>query len=220
MDIQMDKLNEMLIEMGRSVEFAISLATDALIKKDAAIAEQAIQAESEVNGQERDIEGLCTKILLLQNPVAHDLRMVRAASKMITDMERIGDQATDIAEICLILCEHEYIMPLSSIQSMGEAAVKMVNQSIDAFVKKDEALAASVILSDDYIDNLFTQTKDKLYELMLANVENSRQALDLLMIAKYYERIGDHAANIAERVIFSITGEEKKEIHKRLKQKK
>ena len=216
-DKQMALLNEKLIEMGRAVEQSISMATEALITKNSELAQETIEAEAEVNEQEKDIENLCMKLLLLQNPMAGDLRMISAALKMITDMERIGDQATDIAEICLFLLEEDYIMQLSAIKEMAEAAVYMVHRSIDAFVRSDRATADAVIRYDDKIDELFAETKDKLYELMIANAENARQALDLLMIAKYYERIGDHAANIAEWVIFSITGEQKKELHKRIR---
>ena len=149
------------------------------------------------------------QLLLKQQPVASDLMSVSSALKMITDMERIGDHAEDISRICISLADEAYIRELDHIPQMANAAIKMVTDSIDAFVNKDLDLARSVKAKDDIVDNLLVMVKNDLYELMLANVENCKQALDLLMIAKYYERIGDHAVNISEWVVFSITGEHK-----------
>jgi len=205
-DEQLKHLNDMLIEMGALVEKAIALAIDALVKQDIELAKQAIHFDAEIDNMEHDIEGLCLKLLLQQQPVAKDLRLVSAALKMITDMERIGDQAGDISEITIYLADKPYIKKLEHIPMMAEATAKMVTDSIDAFVEKDLERARSVIDYDDVVDNLFVTVKHDLFELTRANAENAEQALDLLMIAKYFERIGDHAVNIAEWVVFSITG--------------
>ncbi len=211
-DDQLTKLNTSLIEMGAAIENSISTATEALINKDIELAKQTLAHEDEIDEREKNIEALCLKLLLQQQPVASDLRVISAALKIITDMERIGDHATDISEITILLSKSEYIKKLEHIPQMAEAAIKMVRESVDAFVKKDTELAKSVIAHDDVVDDLFQSIKDDLYELMVANVENCKQALDLLMVAKYYERIGDHAVNIAEWVVFSITGEHIKEM--------
>jgi len=212
-DSQMLSLNERLIEMAKTVKDAISMTTQALIKKDITLSKQVLELEQNINEQEKDIESLCLKLLLHQNPVAKDLRMVSATLKMITDMERIGDQASDISDICLELSKQEYILTLNHFEKMGDIAIKMVNDSIEAFVDKDREKASNVLELDDKIDDLFNEIKDELYKLMITDTNNSRQALDLLMVAKYYERIGDHAENIAEWVIFSITGEQKGDIY-------
>ena len=205
-DEQLALLNDMLIEMGTLIETAIALATQALREQDIELAKKAIAYEQEIDQKEKDIEALCLKLLLRQQPIAKDLRLVSAALKMITDMERIGDQAADIAEIAIILAKTPLIKKLVHIPKMAEAAVNKVTDSIDAFVKKDLELAKAVIEYDDVIDDLFDTVKLDLIELIRADSANGTQALDLLMIAKYFERIGDHAVNIAEWVVFSITG--------------
>jgi len=217
---QVEILKEGLQAAGKLVEKAITLATEALVKKDPDLAEQVLEVEKEINQHERDMESLCFKILLQQQPVAKDFRFVSSALKMITDMERIGDQATNIAEICLLLAEEDYITNLDQIAEMGEIAVSMVHNSIQAFVTKDKALARSVIKQDDAIDKLFVSKKDELFDLMIKDPQNSRQAIDLLMIAKYYERIGDHAENIAEWTIYSITGVQKRDAKNKRKAEK
>ena len=184
-----------------------------MVNKDMALAAEVIKLEEDIDRQEKDIEGLCLKLLLQQQPVARDMRIIQSALKMITDMERIGDQACDISEICLFLEKEDYIMPMVHFSKIGAAAVKMMRDVVSAFVTKNRDLAIEVIRYDDVVDKIFTTIKDDLYTLMLADANNSRQALDLLMIAKYYERIGDHAENIAEWVIFSITGEQKSSLH-------
>jgi len=205
-DEQIKQLNNMLIEMGAAIERAIALATQSLREQDITLAEKAIAQDLEIDNMEKDIEALCLKVLLRQQPVAGDLRLISAALKMITDMERIGDQSADIAEITIMLDGKPYIMKLEHIPKMAEATVKMVTDSIDAFVKKDLHLAKSVIEYDDVVDELFIKVRADLIELILADGANGEQAMDLLMIAKYFERIGDHAENIAEWVVFSITG--------------
>ena len=210
-DEQLNVLNDMLIEMGALVEKAISLAIEALVNQDTALAEQAIDFDKEVDLKEKDIEALCLRLLLQQQPVASDLRLISAALKMITDMERIGDQAADISELTLLLAGAPFIAKLEHIPQMAVATAKMVTDSIDAFVNKNPELAGAVIEYDDVVDSLFCTVKKDLVGLILDDVENGEQAIDLLMIAKYFERIGDHAVNIAEWVMFSITGKHEKE---------
>lgn len=205
-DTQLEILNSELIEMGGLVECSIQNAVNALINKDKEKAKQAIKFDSEVDQKEKEIEHLCLKLLLQQQPVASDLRLISAALKMITDMERIGDQATDISEISLRLVDTDYVPNLDFIPKMGRETIKMVTLSIDAFVNRDLELAEKVIEQDDVVDSLFDQIKNDLVALIRVDINNSEQAVDFLMIAKYLERIGDHATNIAEWVIFSITG--------------
>jgi len=206
---QLEQLNNMLVEMGAFIETAIATTIQALQKQDMALAKKVIDLGKEVDQKEKDIQDLCLKLLLQQQPIARDLRLISAAIKMITDMERIGDQAADIAEIAIILAGAPYIKELEHIPQMAEATVKMVTDSIDAFVKKDLMLAKSVIAYDDVVDDLFVIIKSELVELIRADSQNGEQAMDFLMIAKYFERIGDHALNIAEWVVFSMTGKHK-----------
>ena len=207
-DIQLEELNNDLISMGALCEKAIASAVKALNDYDLVLAEIAINAEKEIDQKERDIEGLCLKLLLQQQPVAKDLRLISSALKMITDMERIGDQAADIAEIVAFIDLSESKNNVH-ISEMAEATIKMVTESIDAFVKRDLKLANSVINYDDSVDDLFKKIKNDLIELIASDTKYGEQALDILMIAKYLERIGDHAVNIAEWVVFAITGTHK-----------
>lgn len=208
---QMTLLNNLLIEMGALIEASIALASRALHEQDVEYAQKAISIERDVDSKERDIESLCLKLLLQQQPVARDLRLISAALKMITDMERIGDQAADISELTILLAEKPYATELEHIPQMAEATIKMVSDSIDAFVNKDLELAQSVIQYDDVVDALFMTVRQELIEMIRTDHENGEQAIDLLMVAKYFERIGDHAVNIAEWVVFSITGKHCKE---------
>jgi len=208
-DEQLNELNNKLLEMGTLVEKTISVASQALIEQDVEMAKAAIDLETDVAAKEKDIESLCLKLLLQQQPVAKDLRLISAALKMITDMERIGDQAADISEIVVMMKGAPYIKKLEHIPQMATATVKMVTDSIDAYVKKDLKLAKSVIKYDDVVDDLFDIVKNDLIELIRGGNPNSEQAIDLLMIAKFFERIGDHACNIAKWVVFSITGQKK-----------
>jgi len=207
-DEQLAMLNNELTQMGAMCEDAIAIASKALTVGGVELTNKVLSLDGEINRMERTIETLCLKLLLQQQPVARDLRQISAALKMITDMERIGTQAADIAEIITFLdgrtgkeCEH--------IQFMAEAASQMVTQSIDAFVKKDIILADAAIERDDIVDDLFLQVKSSLIKLIAEKPTDGGYALDLLMIAKYFERIGDHAVNIAEWVAFSVTGEHK-----------
>ena len=208
-DEQLHTLNHELLEMGALIERAIRSATDALVKQDVEAALQAIAADKEVDQAERDIESLCLKLLLQQQPVARDLRLISSALKMITDMERIGDQASDIAELVIYLSKEPYIKELSHLPQMAETAIRMVSSALDAYVRKDLVLAQQVMDMDDRIDALFVTVKDELIALIRNDAAAGSQAIDLMMIAKYYERIGDHAQNIAEWVEYALTGRHK-----------
>ena len=205
-DEQLDKLHNNLIEMGGLIEYAINEATEALISQDAERARGVISRENEIDDKEKEIEAMCLKLMLSQQPVASDFRLISTALKMITDMERIGDQASDISELCILLSEENYIKKLDHIPMMARETIKMVTGSIDAFVKRDMELANEVIGLDDIVDDLFDEIKQDLIRLVHEDVNNGEQAFALLQIAKYFERIGDHAVNLAEWVIFSITG--------------
>ncbi len=209
-DKQLEQLNNEMIQMGSLIEQAIEAAVSALVQQDVEKARATIEFDDEINHQESVIEGLCMKLLLQQQPIARDLRVISSALKMITDMERIGDHAADISEITIMLANNKYIKKLEHIQQMAKETTMMVINSIDAFVNKDAALAQRVIDQDDVVDELFITIKRDLLAMINENIENGEQAMDLLMVAKYFERIGDHAVNIAEWVIFSITGEHKK----------
>lgn len=209
-DEQLSLLKRQLIEMGALCERAIAVAAKALLTGDGKLAASVGPLEDEIDQKERSIESLCLRLLLQQQPVARDLRQISAALKMITDMERIGDQAADIAEIIGFLggrtgaeCEH--------IGEMAREAIGMVTGSVDAYVKQDMELAAGIIARDDTVDALFDKVKSSLVKMLSENPQDSAYALDILMIAKYFERIGDHAVNIAEWVEFSVTGVHKGE---------
>ncbi|MCL1854780.1 MAG: phosphate signaling complex protein PhoU [Clostridia bacterium] len=208
-ETQLEALNVSLLEMAALVQNAITRATDALIRQDAEAARAVM--DSGVEDKEKEIEGLCLKLLLHQQPVAKDLRLISSALKMITDMERIGDQAADISELTVYLADKTYIKRLEHIPLMAEATVKMVIESIDAYVRKDLTMAHAVIDYDDVVDGLFLKVKSELIDLIRLDENAGEQAMDLLMIAKHYERIGDHAVNIAGWVVFSITGKHAKE---------
>ncbi|MBQ7094064.1 MAG: phosphate signaling complex protein PhoU [Clostridia bacterium] len=208
-DEQLEMLNRSLIEMGAGIEESIAITTKALTEQNTELARRAIEMEDEIDRLEKEIEAMCLKLLLQQHPVASDLRNISAALKMITDMERIGDQCEDIAEIAIILANDTYIKKLEHIPMMAEAAVKMVTKAVNAYVNRDVEMARSIEKDDDYVDELFDIIKLDLMKLIRDGIENSLQAMDLLMVAKYYERIADHAVNIAEWVVFSMTGEHK-----------
>ncbi|MDR2487039.1 MAG: phosphate signaling complex protein PhoU [Clostridiales Family XIII bacterium] len=205
-DRQLARLNNNLIEMGGLIEQAIRNATEALMSQDAVLAKEVIESEGEIDEKEKEIETMCLKLMLSQQPVASDFRQISTALKMITDMERIGDQASDIAELCILLSGQSYIKQLDQIPNMAEETIRMVTGSIDAFVRRDIALANDIIGRDDIVDGLFDIIKQDLISLVHEDANKGEQAFDLLQIAKYYERIGDHAVNIAEWVIFGHTG--------------
>ena len=208
-DRQLSTLNDELIEMGSMIEKSIETAIKALVNQDVDLARHAIEADEEIDRQERIIEDLCLKLLLQQQPVAKDLRLISSALKMITDMERIGDHASDISEITIALADQPYIKKLEHIQQMAKETMSMLVGSIEAFVDKDLEKANEVIKRDDVVDDLFDKVKKELIQMIHENADKGEQAADLLMVAKYMERIGDHATNISEWVIFSITGEHK-----------
>ena len=204
---QLNKLNNELIIMGNLIEQAIEMAVTALVKKDINLAMRAIEFDTEIDNQERDIESLALKILLKQQPVAKDLRQVSSALKMVTDMERIGDHAADISEITIMTAGQNHINKMETIEQMAKETTIMLVKSIEAFVDQDVKKAQWVINDDDVVDRLFDEVKKELIELIAKDTKNGEQATDLLMVAKYFERIGDHATNIAEWVIFAVTGE-------------
>ena len=203
-DSQLEKLNLELITMGALCEDAISASVKGFLDDDDALCQKAVEAEDEINRKERDIESICMKLLLEQQPVARDLRVISSALKMISDMERIGDQAYDIAEIAKFI-KNSNVKSKIHIKDMAAAATKMVTDSVDSFVKKDVELARRVMAYDDKVDSLFDCVKDELVQLITTDRANGEFCVDLLMIAKYLERIGDHAVNIAEWVEYSIT---------------
>ena len=204
-DEQLATLNKELIEMGALCEEAIADAAKALTTADEKTAAKVEPLEAEINQKERDIESLCLKMLLQQQPVARDLRQISAALKMITDLERIGDQASDIAEIITFI-DKKAGVDCEPICLMAEATIRMVTESIDAFIKRDVGIAQQAIAHDDTVDDYFLKVKRSLINMITQRPADGEHALDLLMIAKYFERIGDHAVNIAEWVIFSVTG--------------
>ncbi|MDD7390805.1 MAG: phosphate signaling complex protein PhoU [Lachnospiraceae bacterium] len=206
---QLEQLNNEMIHMGCLIEKAIESAITALVNQDVELAKKIMENDEGINEQENAIETLCMKLLLCQQPVATDLRNVSAALKMVTDMERIGDQAADIAEISLMFAGQTYIKKLTHIQEMAAETTDMVVKSMEAFVSRDLDRAQAVIERDDRVDELFSEVKHELIEMIAQDRSCGEQATDLLMVAKYFERIGDHATNIAEWVIYSITGEHK-----------
>ena len=206
-DEQLNNLNNELITMGALCEDAISSAVKLLVDNKLKMKETVYETDKQIDQKERDIETLCMKLLMQQQPVASDLRTISSALKMISDMERIGDQASDIAEIA------EYangcgMQSETHIADMARATIQMVTDSIDSFVKKDVALAHTVIEHDNIVDDLFDKVKSELITAIENKAANAEALIDLLMIAKYFERIGDHAENIAEWVIYSITGKQ------------
>lgn len=206
-DEQLTLMKNELIQMGAMCEEAISLAAKALSDGDRTLAEKVAPLDTEIDQMERDIERLCLKLLLQQQPVARDLRQISAALKIITDMERIGDQAFDIAEIILAMLSGGYRPgDVGHIREMAAETIKMVTQSVDSYVRQDTAQAREVIGHDDIIDSYFARVRSVLIQKIASNPAEGEHALDLLMIDKYLERIGDHAVNIAQWVIFSVTG--------------
>lgn len=207
-DEQLFELNKEIIEMGAMCEEAISSAAKALTTGDVELARKVKTNSGVIDQMERDIESRCMKLLLHQQPVARDLRLISAALKMITDMERIGDQAEDIAEIVIFLNGHT-MEGMELIEEMARATTEMMTASVDAFVKKDVELAKKVIAQDDIVDDYFSKVKCGIITLIEEKATDGEFALDLLMVSKYFERIGDHATNIAEWVIYSVTGTHK-----------
>lgn len=206
-DKELSELNNELVNMGTLIEQAIQNAVDALVNQNVEEARKAVDYDTEIDKKEKDIETICYKLLLHQQPVAGDLRLITAALKMISDMERIGDQAADISELTIVMSQKPYIKNLEHIRSMAKETMLMVIDSLQAFIDKDIDKAHAVIDHDDIVDDLFCTVKGEIIDIIHKNPEDGDQATDLLMVAKYFERIGDHATNIAEWVIFSITGQ-------------
>jgi len=214
-DMQLDSLKEQLTNMGELCEVAITKATEAILEGKEEQAREVILADEEIDQAEKDIERLCLK--LQQQPVAKDLRQISAALKMITDMERIGDQASDIAEI-LLSTDLKMEMDNKDIGVMAQAAAKMVRESVRAYVEQNMMLAKKVMTADDEVDRLFDKIRQEIIEYIAKeNGDGGEDAVDLIMVAKYLERIGDHATNIAEWVEFSVTGNHRiaTEVHER-----
>lgn len=201
-DEQLAELNMELAEMGALCEQAISCATKCLINNDSDMALQCVEIDKQIDQKESDIETLCMKLLLRQQPVARDLRLISSAMKMISDMERIGDQAADIVEIAPFI-SGTGIKKKTHIAEMAKATIGMVTDSIESFVKSDSSLARRAIKYDDIVDNLFDEIKSELIEAIADKKNDAEALIDLLMVAKYFERIGDHAENIAEWVIYA-----------------
>ncbi len=209
-DDQLAQLNREMIAMGALCENVIAMAAKSLMEGDLTLAKKVAATDAGIDQKEREIESLCLKLLLQQQPVARDLRIISSALKMITDMERIGDQSADIAEI-VSLANITASDDTLHIGNMARAVIKMVTAAIDAFVARDVKAAVAVIEYDDVVDDLFNKVKHELISVFGDSPEKGEYALDLLMIAKYFERIGDHATNIAEWVVFSITGRHEEE---------
>ena len=186
------------------IEDKIQKAIEALIGQNSALAKEIMEADNEVDREQKKIENICFNLLMQQQPVARDLRVISAAMKMVTDMERIGDHAADISEMTVMMASEPYAVDLSDIKKMASETVLMLIQSIEAYVEKDMLKAQSVIDHDDIVDELFNKVKQELIEMIRKNPAVSEQAADMLMVAKYFERIGDHATNLAELIIFAL----------------
>lgn len=207
---QLDNLNKMMIDMGMLAESAIKESVYSIINNDKERAKNAINLEKVLDDKEKEIESLCNRLILQQQPVASDLRNISSALKIITDLERIGDQAADIAHLSLQL-DFQISEDIEVLETMATNTCKMLTTSIDAYIKKDEILARKVIDFDDNIDRDFLNSKKRIIELIQAKSVDSEILLDYMMVAKYFERIGDHASNISSWVIYSITGKHGKE---------
>lgn len=210
-DNKLSELNKKLLSMAAMTEQIIAMSIKSLEEQNTKLARETVEFDAKINEAEREVERICLNLLLQQPVFAEDLRRVSAALKMITDIERVGDQSADIADLNIRLIKKKQTWDLSDISEMARAATQMVNDAIDAYVNDDENLARKVISSDDKIDELFVKTKDKIIDEIAADKANGEKAIDTLMVAKYFERIGDHAVNIAEWVVFSVTGVHKTE---------
>ena len=208
-DEQLKILNQEMMFMGSMIEDSIQKAIDALMSQDKELAKKIMDSDTDVDHEQKKIEGICFNLLMQQQPVAKDLRVISAAMKMVTDMERIGDHASDISEITIMLADKPYILDQEDIKKMASETVLMLIRSIEAYVEKDMEKARKVIKHDDIVDDLFDKVKAEIIDMIRKDPEDGEQATDMLMIAKYFERIGDHATNIAEWVIFAL--DDKKE---------
>lgn len=207
-DEQLLELNKEMIEMGNKIILSIKNAIEALVARDENMAKAIMESDAEVDHLQKKIEGICFNLLIQQQPVARDLRTVTAAMKMVTDMERIGDHAADISEMTVLMGQNSQIDKFEHISQMATETMIMLNHSIEAYVEKNVIKAKEVIEHDDIVDNLFVEAKKDVIELILNSPSEGEGATDILMIAKYFERIGDHATNIAEWVIYSLKQKE------------
>ena len=203
-DEQLAELNNQMTNMGIMIEDSIAKAVTAMSKKDEKLAKSVMEGDSEIDHAQKKIESICFNLLIQQQPVAKDLRTITAAMKMVTDMERIGDHAADISEMTIFMGNGEREADFSHINKMASETVLMLHWSIEAYVEKDMEKAKAVIAHDDIVDRLFDEAKKDIIALILKNPKDGEEATDLLMVAKYFERIGDHATNIAEWVIYSL----------------
>ena len=193
-----------MMQMGSMIEDSIQKAINALIDQNVELAKKIMDNDTQIDHEQKKIENLCFNLLMQQQPVAKDLRVISAAMKMVTDMERIGDHAADISEMTILMSKTKYIPNLEHINRMASETVQMLIRSIEAYVEKDMNKAVDVIASDDVVDDLFDKNKAELIEQIQREPQSAESAADMLMVAKYFERIGDHATNIAEWVIFAL----------------
>lgn len=203
-DEQLHLLNQEMMQMGSMIEDSIQKAINALIDQNVELAKKIMDNDTQIDHEQKKIENLCFNLLMQQQPVAKDLRVISAAMKMVTDMERIGDHAADISEMTILMSKTKYIPNLEHINRMASETVQMLIRSIEAYVEKDMKKAMDVIASDDVVDDLFDKNKAELIEQIQREPQSAESAADMLMVAKYFERIGDHATNIAEWVIFAL----------------
>lgn len=203
-DEQLHLLNQEMMQMGSMIEDSIQKAINALIDQNVELAKKIMDNDTQIDHEQKKIENLCFNLLMQQQPVAKDLRVISAAMKMVTDMERIGDHAADISEMTILMSKTKYIPNLEHINRMASETVQMLIRSIEAYVEKDMKKAVDVITSDDVVDDLFDKNKAELIEQIQREPQSAESAADMLMVAKYFERIGDHATNIAEWVIFAL----------------
>ncbi|MDO4943371.1 MAG: phosphate signaling complex protein PhoU [Lachnospiraceae bacterium] len=203
-EAQLEGLNQELVNMGSMIEKSIEYAVDAFVHQDVELAAKTMKNDARINREQKKIENTCFHLLLQQQPVASDLRFISAAHKMVTDMERIGDHAADICEITLTMAKYSYMVDLTFLKKMAAETIKMLIKSIESYTQQDKKKAEEVIGNDDVVDELFEKEKSKLIHQIQINPKCSEQAADMLMVAKYFERIGDHAVNIAEWVLFAL----------------
>ena len=211
-DEQLQELHKEMITMGEKIVYSISQAIEALTKQDVALAKRIMEGDTEIDHLQKKIESICFNLLIQQQPVAKDLRTVTAAMKMVTDMERIGDHAADISEIAILMGQNNPVNRFEHIHKMAQETMVMLNHSVEAYVERDEKKAQGVIEQDDIVDALFNDAKHDMIVLIQKNQEEKEEAMDLLMVAKYFERIGDHATNIAEWVLYSMRTTQEEEV--------
>ena len=203
-DEQLNNLNQEMLHMGTMIEESIQKAIEAFINQDTDSAKEIMAGDAQVDREQKKIESICFNLLMQQQPVARDLRNISAAMKMVTDMERIGDHAADISEMTIMMSRNSYKVNIEDVKKMASETMLMLIRSIEAYVEKSNEKAHQVMKQDDVVDDLFDQVKAELIDFIRTNPQDGEQAADLLMVAKYFERIGDHATNIAEWVEFAL----------------